>query len=292
MRAGAMPELREAMVRTLRIRRISRVVSDLARAESFYRSALGFRTVARAPLDLDVLEALGIPEVGARELRMRLGKEEIALVQFDRAGRPYPRGSRSSDLWFQHLAIVASDMDAAYDRLCRHPGWRPISRQGPQLLPPSSGGVRAFKFRDPDGHPLELLWLPQGRGIGIDHSALAVSSTRASLGFYRSLGLHVRTRSLNHGAAQSRLDALRAARVRVTALRAASTAGPGVELLAYRPPGRSRRSSVLDLSTDWMTLEAVARGPGRLRKPRLLRDPDGHRLLIMGQGRGSAGPPA
>lgn len=30
-------------------------------------------------------------------------------------------------------------------------------------LPESSGGVTAFKFRDPDGHPLELLAFPDGK---------------------------------------------------------------------------------------------------------------------------------
>ena len=120
----------------------------------------------------------------------------------------------------------------------------PISTEGPETLPASSGGVRAFKFRDPDGHPLELLWLPPGRGrpewheraraapsdepfLGIDHSALAVSSTRRSLAFYRSLGLHIADRSVNGGPAQSRLDGVAAARVRVTGLRPASNRRPG-----------------------------------------------------------------
>ena len=59
---------------------------------------------------------------------MRLGREEIALVRFAVPGRqPYPTGSRSDDLWFQHLAIVVADMDAAYAHLSAHPGWQPIS---------------------------------------------------------------------------------------------------------------------------------------------------------------------
>ena len=91
---------------------------------------------------------------------MRLGAATIAFVRFAIAGHAYPLGNRSNDLWFQHLAIVVSDMDAAYAHLGLAEGWQAISDNGPQQLPLSNGGVRAFKFRDPDGHPLELIWFP------------------------------------------------------------------------------------------------------------------------------------
>ena len=48
---------------------------------------------------------------------MRLGKQDIALLRFAVPGRPYPRDSRSDDLWFQHLAIVVNDIDAAHAHL-------------------------------------------------------------------------------------------------------------------------------------------------------------------------------
>ncbi len=331
-------ESRNLCVQAQSIVRITRVVSNLERSESFYRTVLGFRTVAQEALDPAVATALGLAEMTALEVRMRLGQDELALVQFDARRRNYPRGSRSNDLWFQHLAIVVRDMEAAYAQLRSSGAWRAISRGGPQTLPGSSGAVRAFKFRDPDGHPLELLWLPAGRGrpiwhepwiagssaplfLGIDHSALAVSSTRRSLAFYRLLGLRICARSSNSGPAQSRLDGLNAARVRVTGLRAAATAGPGLELLAYRPPGRARDTApVADLSTDWTTLEVVAargavaargvataraapagdravrdaaaRAPQFAAKPRGLVDPDGHRFVLVTHGVGSAGRPA
>ena len=305
---------------------ISRVVSDLGRAEAFYRSVLGFKSVSRGRTDQEVLRALG-SGCDANELKLRLGEEELVLVQFDSSGREYPRDSRSNDLWFQHLAIVVSNMDAAYSRLRSSAGWHPISTDGPETLPQTSGGVRAFKFRDPDGHPLELLWYPprsaipkwQERArtaasddpfIGIGHSALSVSSVRRSLAFYRSLGLHIAKQSVNRGAAQSRVDGLSAARVRVTSLRAAGSAGPGLELLAYRPPGRPRGScSVTDLSTDWTTLSAVMAGsasdpmpappaptgrvpaPTSLKKIAAMSDPDGHRFVLVSHG-ASLGRPA
>lgn len=281
-----------------RIVRFSRVVSDLARAEAFYRDALGFQTIhgrRSEPLPFITGEA--------EEIVMRLGEETIALVRFAELGWPYPPGSRANDVWFQHLAIVVNDMDAAYAHLLHQPGWQPISEGGPISLPASNGGVRAFKFRDPDGHPLELIWFPPGQGravwheqpasrlfLGVDHSALTVRSTRRSVAFYRGLGLRVSERSLNHGPAQSGLDGLSDARVRVTALRPASTSGPGLELLGYLPPGRVAESEAPnDVVTDWITI-MVSPPSGEVVRSR--RDPDGHRLLLVDQGAGAIGLPA
>src|SRR6185437_4948508 len=125
---------RRRRFRAQRILRISRVVSDLDRAEAFYRDGLEFRAVARGRSGKAELAALGLGDAGAEEVVMRLGAQDIALVRFAAPGRPYPRDSRSDDLWFQHLAIVVDDMDTAHARLCAHGGWRPISENGPQLL--------------------------------------------------------------------------------------------------------------------------------------------------------------
>ena len=163
--------------------------------------------------------------------------------------------------------------------------------------------MRAFKFRDPDGHPLELIWFPPDEGrrawhrnasrapfLGIDHSALSIASTARSVRFYLGLGLRVRNRSSNHGPAQARLDGLPGARVQVTSLRPVSAAGPGLELLAYRPPGRAVGTGPADdVVTDWITL-AVSPSPGTA--PRAVRDPDGHRLLLVDHGAGATGLPA
>ncbi len=309
-----------------RILRISRVVSDVRRAERFYRAALGFELLARGPVDRQTLFALGAPQTDAAEVRLRLGLEELALVEFASPGRAYPADGRSDDLWFQHVAIVVRDMDVAYAALEAYarrtgapseappPEWRPISRCGPQALPPSSGGVRAFKFRDPDDHPLELLWFPpasapprwqdparsgaaatdaMGSGdaspgdaspadsllfLGIDHTALTVSATPESLSFYRALGLHLRASTLNEGPAQSRLDGLDTARVQVSALRPACAEGPGIELLEYRAGGRRAHCAVTDVCTDWIVAAATGLPAGTMR---LITDPDGHRLLLI-----------
>ena len=279
-----------------RVVRISRVVADLDRAVKFYRDGLGFRLASRGPGDPALPTLLGLPGAAAEEAVLRLGDEEIALVRFDPPGAPYPADSRSDDLWFQHLAIVVDDLAAAWRQLAAQSP-RPISTNGPERLPPRNGGVVAVKFRDPDGHPLELIQFPSGGGraawqraagagsgpfLGIDHSALAVAATARSLRFYRRLGFRVASRSWNDSPAQSRLDGLPGAQVRVTGLRFPSPAGPGLELLRYVPPGRPAPALPASaLLTDWVTLSA---GPAGLKRDLvgLRRDPDGHRVLLTG----------
>jgi catechol 2,3-dioxygenase-like lactoylglutathione lyase family enzyme len=157
-------------------------------------------------------------------------------------------------------------------------------------LPPSNGSVVAFKFRDPDGHPLELLQFPPGQGrpiwgerakaglgpfLGVDHSALAVKSTARSLRFHRRLGFRVADRSLNDSPAQARLDGVPGARVQVTGLRFPAPTGPGLELLGYTPPGRSAPAAANAAVTDWVTLSG--------RRAEVRRDPDGHIMLLSGR---------
>src|SRR5262249_57597761 len=82
---------------------------------------------------------------------------------------------------------------------------------------PNAGGIRAFYFKDPDGHPLEVLWFPPDKGnprwhrpsdrlfLGIDHTAIVVGSTEASLACYRdTLGLRVVGGRENYVAAPER----------------------------------------------------------------------------------------
>ena len=279
--AGLAVAWRAPVLGATRIVRVSRIVGDLARSEAFYRDGLGFSRVEAGPGDAVAQPLLGL--LATDQVVMRLGGQEIALVACG-AGPAYPADSRSNDLWFQHLAIVVSDMGEAFCTLSAQ-GPAPISTGGPQVLPPRNGSVGAFKFRDPDGHPLELLhfpdgWTASGPGpfLGIDHSALAVSSGRRSLAFYGSLGFGVKSRSFNIGPAQSCLDGLPAAAVNVTGLRIRGAPGPGLELLRYVPPGRPRPAVGANARlTDWVTLDV----PG-LARSRMVTDPDGHFLLLQG----------
>ena len=166
-------------------------------------------------------------------------------------------------------------------------------------LPASSGGVTAFKFRDPEGHPLELLAFPappapwdsaQGAGPVPGHRSFRHQrrSTRArSKAFYASLGLRASARSLNSGTEQANLDGLPAPRVEVTAL-TAERGTPHVELLCYRrattPDAAATRGDTAtlgsnDIAATRLVFERDAPEPAG--EPISLVDPDGHHVLIL-----------
>ncbi|MGC2322714.1 MAG: VOC family protein, partial [Terriglobales bacterium] len=77
-------------------------VSDADRSVDFYSRVLQFKKVG----DLRTADA--------RVIRMQLGEEQIEITQYDHKGQPFPADSHSNDHWFQHVAIVVSDMQKAY----------------------------------------------------------------------------------------------------------------------------------------------------------------------------------
>jgi len=230
-------------------------VSDMDRSLEFYTRVLPFTVESDAEAAGREWEQLtGVFGVRVRVVRLRLGGERLELTEYIAAstpGRPAPADSRSNDRWFQHVAIIVSDMDSAY-RLLRAHRVRSASTE-PQLLPrsiPAAAGIRAFYFRDPDGHPLEILQFPSDKGdakwqrknalfLGIDHTAIVVGDTERSLAFYRDLlGLRVAGESRNQGPEQEHLNNVEGARLRITGLRTPD--GPGVELLEYLSPTDGR----------------------------------------------------
>jgi catechol 2,3-dioxygenase-like lactoylglutathione lyase family enzyme len=294
---------------------IGMTVADADRSAAFYSRVLGFTPVSDAELGGEAWETLrDVFPLRMRVVRLRLGDELLELTEYlAPQGRPAPADSRSNDRWFQHVAIVVRDMDRAYawvhEQRVAH-----VSPE-PQRLPdwnPDAGGIRAFYFRDPDGHPLELIWFPPGRGdprwqrptdalfLGIDHTAITVGDTTRSLAFYRGrLGLRVVGESENSGSEQERLNAVRGARLRITSLRAAE--GPGIELLEYlaprsgRPfPAGTHASDLVHWETRLVAGDAAALERVGRRKPVampgaelgfahavVLRDPDGHSLEVV-----------
>lgn len=246
-------------IQVQRIRAVGLTVSDVDRSKDFYTQALGFQLVSDITVEGQEYSQLeGVPKANIRIVTLQLGNEHIELMQYlNIQGKPIPSDSQSNDLWFQHLAIVVNNMDRAYAHL-KSFLMESIS-VAPQTIPPdneASAGVRAFKFKDPDRHPLELIWFPPDKGqakwhqivkrdgerlfLGIDHSAIAIADTQQSLQFYRDLlGMQIDGGSLNQGETQARLDGLPKAKVRVTALRPAQ-GGLGIELLDYLAPSRDR----------------------------------------------------
>jgi catechol 2,3-dioxygenase-like lactoylglutathione lyase family enzyme len=288
-------------------------VSNLDRSIEFYTQVLHFQKEWETESSGAEVEHLkGVFGVRVRVARLRLGSEEIELSEYlAPQGRPLPPDSRSNDLWFQHIAIVVSDMDRAYGWLREHHVQHVSS--GPETLPawnPQAGGIQAFYFRDPDGHVLEVIHFPAGKGdprwqhvgsdlfLGIDHTAIVVSNTDASLSFYRDqLGMRVAGMSENYGDEQEHLNNVFGARLRITSLRGAR--GPGIELLEYLSPRTGRRIpddahandlahwemvvNLDDLNASWSYFSGghqklISSGVERLgeRAAFLLADPDGH----------------
>ena len=303
---------------------VGMTVSDMDQAVEFY-SALTFRKVSDVEVLGDEFEHLeGVFGTRMRIARMQLGNEYVDLIQYlAPPGRPIPVDSRSNDLWFQHIAIVVRDMGQAFEKL------RALKVQfvstGPQTLPPSfkaAAGIKAFYFRDLDQHNLEIIYFPPGKGdprwhektdklfLGIDHTAIGISNTDASLKFYHDLlGLRKAGESENYGTEQEHLNQVFGAHLRITGMRAGS--GPGVEFLEYLTPrdGRPRPPDVhANDIVHWQTMIAtadldllakrlreahvcfvspgvvtMAKDKAGFSKGALVSDPDGHDVLLIGK---------
>lgn len=298
-------------------------VSNLERSVAFYETALDFKKVSeRTITDRDYDYLTGVLGARVHSAILKLGDETIQLDQYlNPIGQPIPPDSRSNDLWFQHFAVVVADMDKAYEHL-RRASFRAIS-SAPQTIPasnPAAAGVRAFKFQDPDGHPLELLYFPPDKGrpkwhrptdklfLGIDHSAITVADTERSVAFYRDLvGLSVAGASLNTGITQEQFDNASGAVVRVTGLRPDSAEGPGLEFLQYvAPPGGRpapidlRPNDVLHMrvvfevddvenlaaaltrnNVAFVSPRVTQVGGAPVGKGLLVKDPDGHAVMLL-----------
>jgi catechol 2,3-dioxygenase-like lactoylglutathione lyase family enzyme len=295
-------------------------VGDMERAVRFYTTVLTFEKVSDVEVAGPAYERLeGVFGARARVVTLRLGAESLELTEYlAPRGRPIPDDLRPNDRAFQHVAIIVSDIDAAYARL-RTAGVEHGST-GPQRLPDwnaSAGGISAFYFRDPDRHFLEILHFPRGKGrdawqrtdrlfLGIDHTAIVVGDTERSLMFYRDLlTMRVAGESENYDTEQEHLNNVFGARLRITALRAER--GPGIELLEYLAP-RDGRPAPVDLKANdllhWQTTLLTGRPDDLLALVRLrvfglvsadgvtappllglgralvVRDPDGHAMRV------------
>ncbi len=298
-------------------------VADMDRSLAFYTQVLSFTPVSDVEVAGSEYEHLqGVFGLRMRVVRLQLGDEAIVLTEYlAPKGRPIPADSRSHDRWFQHIAIIVSDMERAYGWLRQHKVEH--ASTGPQRLPEwntQAAGIQALYFKDPDGHPLEILHFPPDKGdtkwhrpteklfLGIDHTAIVVRNTEDSLRFYRDvLGLTVVAESENYGPEQEHLNNVFGARLRITTLRA--TAGLAIEFLEYLVPRDGRPFPADAHANDlvhWQTtltvrdLEATAHqvradmfslvSPGIVTLAAsqlgftqgvLVRDPDGHVMQLI-----------
>jgi catechol 2,3-dioxygenase-like lactoylglutathione lyase family enzyme len=296
-----------------KLSRITLICREPDRLADFYESAFDFtRTGEASTADPAFAKLIGVAGATACAITLRLGEQEVELVGIFPPGRSYPQPVSGRSVLFQHFAIVVADMERAYARLSARAGWTAISTDGPQVLPAASGGVAAYKFRDPEGHPLELIAFPPDgtplkwqhvsatEYLGIDHSAISVADTEHSINFYDRLGLRRVGGSLNTGPEQDKLDDIAGAVVKVTGMAPPITT-PHVELLCYRGgcDGESSLPAANDIAATRLVMEVeseamleklCAQNPGNIlsepvkfedgRLRAMLRDPDGHLLCF------------
>ena len=312
-----------ANVTVSRVESVGFTVSDMDRAIEFYTRVLPFEKISDVEIWGPEFERLsGVFGARARVVRFKLGGEQLELTEyFTPQGRPIPVDSQSNDRWFQHVAIIVSDMDKAYAQLraskVRH------ASTGPQTLPgyiTAAAGIKAFYFKDPDNHVLEILQFPEGKGLpkwtelakggslflGVDHTAIVVDDTQESLRFYRDgLGLQVAGESTNYGSEQEHLNNVLGARLHITGLRTKGD-GVAVEFLHYLAPRNGRAFPADTKGSDlwhWQTSFVIERLSLLLRadqfnfiscgpvtfasrplgfaRAALVRDPDGHAVRLI-----------
>jgi catechol 2,3-dioxygenase-like lactoylglutathione lyase family enzyme len=299
------------------------VVSDLEKMISFFSTVLECTKVEKAEWSGAANEQLfQLPKTKANMAKLKLGNESIYLLEFfPKHKDPYPPDSCSNDLWFQHIAIVVSDMEKAYAKVTQS-GAQPIS-ESMQTIPAwnkAAAGIQAFYFRSPEGHPLELIYFPEGKGnpiwqdknslfLGIDHTAISVSNTEESIKFYQNvLGMKIAGSSLNYGETQEKLSGVKGAKVKITGLAFPQKKGMGIEFLEYQHPldGRKKpkkiqahhpmedetiiavdhiESTLAKLQSFHAPLLSgkllALEGVMGFKKGIMTTDPDGHRILLV-----------
>lgn len=236
-----------------RVESVGFTVSDMDKAIGFYTKILPFEKVSDTEtFGTDFEHLSGIFGARVRIVRLKLGNEILELTEYlTSGGRPIPVDSRSNDKWFQHIAIIVSDMDKAFEILRKNKV--KFGSTAPQTLPktiPNAAGISAFYFKDSDNHVLEILQFPEDKGakkwhdlaktgkifLGIDHTAIVVGDSDESLKFYRdSLGLAVTGTSENFGTEQEHLNNVFGAKLHITGLRTKQD-GIAVEFLEYLAP--------------------------------------------------------
>src|SRR5262249_12217277 len=283
------PHLARAQDRAAGVQRVKTIgftVADVERETNFFANVLQFEKIADLRVvgtDRDALT--GVFNSNLHIVQLRLGEQIVELTQYvsPTTGRNIPVWSYSNDAWFQHLAIVVSDMDAAY-KVLQDNNVRQISSY-PITIPqtnPGAAGIQAIKFHDPEHHDLELIHFPPGKGdplwqrptsrlfLGITQTAMTVESSEREVAFYRDLlGLRVGGVTLNGGETQEVLDNLFNDTCLVTEMMPVS-APAHIELLDYKTPLGGRPMPTDTAANDlwhWQTTvvtKEIAAVTGRL----------------------------
>ena len=310
-----------ALSQVAKVEAIGMTVKDMDRSVKFYTEVLGFKKISDTEYRGAEFEKLqGVFGLNIRVCRLQLGQEFIELTDYlTTGGRSIPEDAKSNDVFFQHIAIVVSDMDKAFQQVKKYNV--EFVSTAPQTLPksiPAAEGIKAFYFHDPDDHNLELIYFPKGKGqdkwqnnngkifLGIDHTAIGVTNTDKSHHFYMDiLGIERKGDSWNKGMEQEHLNNVEGASLHITGYRAEE--GPGIEFLQYLIPGPGKPYPADSRTNDiwhWQTTLVVDNATTLYSKLMadgyqfisrelvhqhiggnhiisfIVRDPDGHAMLI------------
>ena len=183
-----------------------------------------------------------------------------------------PVDSRSNDRWFQHVAIIVSDMDQAYARLREHKVGMPrparsacptgtrtpaASRRSTSRIPTatrsrswSSRRTRALRMAPADAIACS--------SASITPPSWSTTPMRASRFYRDGLGLTVAGESENYGIEQERLNNVFGARLRITGLtrrrrarhRVPRVPGPGRWPAGTRRHAGQRPDRLADAAAD------------------------------------------
>jgi catechol 2,3-dioxygenase-like lactoylglutathione lyase family enzyme len=299
------------------IKYVGMTVADMDRSIDFYTNVLHCQKVSdHETVSNSENELVNEP---IRVVQLQLGHETIQLTEYlKKQGRTIPDDSRSNDVWFQQISIVVKDMEEAYQHIKKHEVAQVSAN--PQTIPHwnlAFGDIQAFSLKDPDGHNLELICFPDGKGeprwhcateslfMGIDRTAIVVENSDQSRAFYCDLlGLTLEKDTKNVGLEQERLSNLPRVQVRVSNLEA--TDGMDISLIEYLTP-RPERFIPSDTQENdlwfWHTTIAVSNLNALIQKLKedqsllhcskwvitesesevacLIKDPDGHRVRLV-----------
>ena len=272
------------------------IVSEMERSLHFYATVLACQKISDITVTGNEFDRLyGLDNVRLRLVKLKLGDEIIELIEFlSPKGRPIPTDSQSHDRWFQHIAIVVRDMEQAYQHLRQH--WVTQTSPNPQTLPewnPVAEGIQSFYFKDIDGHNLELIHFPSDKDdpkwqrsndllfLGIDHTAIVVANTAASIAFYCDrLGMKLQQQSQNFGLEQERLSGISRVQVQISSLKAPT--GLGIELLEYQLPNHGRQIPADTQANDlWCWQIMITIEDAIAKQQPIIQDPDGHSIQLV-----------